>query len=72
MGSRQASGTWATTRLGLAEPPAGSSETAKTSVPGSPSMTCVAAEANVVCGNVQTSNATVYLIDSVLMPPATS
>ena len=26
--------------------------------------------ANVVCGNVQTANATVYLIDSVLMPPA--
>ncbi|GAA1886702.1 hypothetical protein GCM10009837_05330 [Streptomyces durmitorensis] len=25
--------------------------------------------ANVVCGNVQTSNATVYIIDSVLMPP---
>lgn len=27
-------------------------------------------EAAVVCGNVQTANATVYLIDSVLMPPA--
>ncbi|TDD85131.1 fasciclin domain-containing protein [Actinomadura darangshiensis] len=26
-------------------------------------------KANVVCGNVQTANATVYLIDSVLMPP---
>ncbi|WP_137725957.1 fasciclin domain-containing protein [Prescottella subtropica] len=26
--------------------------------------------ANVVCGGVQTANATVYLIDSVLMPPA--
>ncbi|MEZ0491158.1 fasciclin domain-containing protein [Kineococcus sp. TBRC 1896] len=26
--------------------------------------------ANVICGNVQTSNATVYLIDSVLMPPS--
>ncbi|MEU5951444.1 fasciclin domain-containing protein [Streptomyces sp. NPDC047525] len=25
--------------------------------------------ANVVCGNVQTANATVYIIDSVLMPP---
>jgi uncharacterized surface protein with fasciclin (FAS1) repeats len=25
--------------------------------------------ANVVCGGVQTANATVYLIDSVLMPP---
>ena len=26
--------------------------------------------ANVVCGNVQTANATVYIVDSVLMPPA--
>lgn len=26
--------------------------------------------ANVVCGNVQTANATVYIIDGVLMPPA--
>ncbi|MGH3373932.1 MAG: fasciclin domain-containing protein, partial [Actinoallomurus sp.] len=26
-------------------------------------------EANVVCGNVKTANATVYIIDSVLMPP---
>lgn len=26
--------------------------------------------AHVVCGNVQTANATVYIIDSVLMPPA--
>ena len=26
--------------------------------------------ANVICGGVKTSNATVYLIDSVLMPPA--
>lgn len=25
---------------------------------------------NVVCGNVQTSNATVYIVDTVLMPPA--
>jgi uncharacterized surface protein with fasciclin (FAS1) repeats len=25
---------------------------------------------NVICGNVQTANATVYIIDSVLMPPA--
>jgi uncharacterized surface protein with fasciclin (FAS1) repeats len=28
------------------------------------------ADAKVVCGNVQTSNATVYIIDGVLMPPA--
>lgn len=27
-------------------------------------------DANVVCGNVQTANATVYIIDTVLMPPA--
>jgi uncharacterized surface protein with fasciclin (FAS1) repeats len=27
-------------------------------------------DANVVCGGVHTANATVYLIDSVLMPPA--
>jgi uncharacterized surface protein with fasciclin (FAS1) repeats len=33
-------------------------------------FTVGAAKANVVCGNVQTANATVYLIDSVLMPPA--
>lgn len=26
--------------------------------------------ASVVCGGVQTANATVYLIDTVLMPPA--
>ena len=27
-------------------------------------------DANVICGGVKTKNATVYLIDSVLMPPA--
>ena len=27
-------------------------------------------DANVVCGGVKTTNATVYLIDTVLMPPA--
>ena len=32
-------------------------------------FTVGAGKANVVCGNVQTSNATVYIIDSVLMPP---
>jgi uncharacterized surface protein with fasciclin (FAS1) repeats len=26
--------------------------------------------AHVVCGDVQTSNATVYIIDTVLMPPS--
>lgn len=30
-----------------------------------------AANASVVCGGVQTANATVYMIDTVLMPPAT-
>jgi uncharacterized surface protein with fasciclin (FAS1) repeats len=28
--------------------------------------------AHVICGNVQTANATVYIIDSVLMPPSTT
>ncbi len=28
-------------------------------------------DASVICGGVQTANATVYLVDSVLMPPAT-
>jgi uncharacterized surface protein with fasciclin (FAS1) repeats len=32
-------------------------------------FTVGAAKANVICGNVQTANATVYIIDSVLMPP---
>ena len=27
-------------------------------------------KANVVCGNVQTANATVYIINTVLMPPS--
>jgi len=27
-------------------------------------------DAKIVCGGVQTANATVYLIDTVLMPPA--
>jgi uncharacterized surface protein with fasciclin (FAS1) repeats len=27
-------------------------------------------DASVVCGGVQTANATVYMIDTVLMPPA--
>ncbi len=34
------------------------------------SFTVGSDKANVVCGNVQTANATVYIIDSVLMPPA--
>jgi uncharacterized surface protein with fasciclin (FAS1) repeats len=28
-------------------------------------------DANVICGGVKTANATVYLIDAVLSPPAT-
>jgi uncharacterized surface protein with fasciclin (FAS1) repeats len=33
-------------------------------------FTVGADKANVVCGNVKTANATVYIVDSVLMPPA--
>jgi uncharacterized surface protein with fasciclin (FAS1) repeats len=33
------------------------------------SFTVGADKANVVCGNVKTANATVYIVDSVLMPP---
>jgi uncharacterized surface protein with fasciclin (FAS1) repeats len=36
---------------------------------GTPDM-LKAQEANVICGGVKTANATVYLIDSVLMPPS--
>lgn len=39
-------------------------------VEGSGSKFTVNGEAMVVCGNVQTANATVYIIDKVLMPPA--
>ncbi|MDQ3732923.1 MAG: fasciclin domain-containing protein [Actinomycetota bacterium] len=41
----------------------GSGEMFTTNVGGTP-------EASVVCGNVQTANATVYIIDQVMMPPA--
>ncbi len=41
----------------------GSGEMFTTNVGGTP-------EATVVCGNVQTANATVYIIDQVMMPPA--
>ncbi len=41
----------------------GSGEMFTTNVGGAP-------EATVVCGNVQTANATVYIIDQVMMPPA--
>ncbi|MEZ0166836.1 fasciclin domain-containing protein [Kineococcus sp. LSe6-4] len=39
-------------------------------VAGTPDALTVNGSTNVICGNVQTSNATVYLVDSVLMPPA--
>ncbi|NED98908.1 fasciclin domain-containing protein [Phytoactinopolyspora halotolerans] len=42
---------------------------ASVTVEGEPEMLTVN-DANVICGGVQTANATVYLIDSVLMPPA--
>jgi len=46
-------------------------EGAEVTVEGSGEMFTVgSAAAKVVCGNVQTSNATVYIIDGVLMPPA--
>jgi uncharacterized surface protein with fasciclin (FAS1) repeats len=40
------------------------------STTGSGQAFTVDGNAHVVCGNVQTANATVYIIDSVLMPPA--
>ena len=53
---------------------AGTHETvngAKLTVDGSgDSITVGKDKANVICGGVKTANATVYLIDSVLMPPA--
>jgi uncharacterized surface protein with fasciclin (FAS1) repeats len=41
-------------------------------VTGSGQTIMVNGTTNVVCGDVQTANATVYIIDSVLMPPAMS
>jgi uncharacterized surface protein with fasciclin (FAS1) repeats len=38
--------------------------------PGKMGETYAVNNAHVVCGNVQTANATVYIIDTVLMPPA--
>ncbi|WP_432506272.1 fasciclin domain-containing protein [Kineococcus arenarius] len=43
---------------------------AEVTVSGTPEALTVNDGANVVCGGVQTANATVYLVDSVLMPPA--
>jgi uncharacterized surface protein with fasciclin (FAS1) repeats len=45
---------------------------ASVTISGSGQNLMVNGTANVVCGNVQTANATVYIIDSVLMPPAAS
>jgi uncharacterized surface protein with fasciclin (FAS1) repeats len=39
-------------------------------VAGSGQTFTVNGKAMVVCGNVQTANATVYIIDGVLLPPA--
>ncbi|MBT0567313.1 fasciclin domain-containing protein [Williamsia sp. CHRR-6] len=39
-------------------------------VTGTPDKLTVNGNSNVICGGVKTANATVYLIDSVLMPPA--
>jgi uncharacterized surface protein with fasciclin (FAS1) repeats len=39
-------------------------------VEGSGESFTVNGDANVVCGNVQTANATVYIIDAVLLPPS--
>ena len=39
-------------------------------VAGTPDKLTIDGSTNVICGNVQTANATVYLVDSVLMPPA--
>ncbi|GAB3956855.1 fasciclin domain-containing protein [Streptomyces sparsus] len=43
-------------------------ETSKVTTAGSDEEYTVNDDSNVVCGNVQTANATVYLVDSVLMP----
>ncbi|WP_337062509.1 fasciclin domain-containing protein [Kineococcus sp. G2] len=43
---------------------------AEVTVSGEPESLTVNGDAMVVCGGVQTANATVYLVDSVLMPPA--
>ena len=39
-------------------------------IAGTPDAITVNGSTNVICGGVQTANATVYLIDAVLMPPA--
>jgi len=42
---------------------------ASVEVAGTPDALTVNGSTNVICGNVQTANATVYLVDAVLMPP---
>ncbi|NIZ90838.1 fasciclin domain-containing protein [Kineococcus rubinsiae] len=45
-------------------------EGGEVTVAGTPDMLTVNGTTNVICGGVKTANATVYLVDSVLMPPA--
>jgi len=54
----------------LASAPLTSVQKGAVKVTGSGEDFTVNGMAKVVCGNVQTANATVYIIDSVLMPPA--
>jgi uncharacterized surface protein with fasciclin (FAS1) repeats len=57
------------TQLGTAGPFT-SLEGAKVTAKGSGEDFTVNGNAKVICGGVKTANATVYIIDSVLMPPA--
>lgn len=45
-------------------------EGGEVTVAGTPEALTVNGSSNVICGGVSTANATVYLVDSVLMPPA--
>jgi uncharacterized surface protein with fasciclin (FAS1) repeats len=45
-------------------------EGGEVTVAGTPDALTVNGGSNVICGGVSTANATVYLVDSVLMPPA--
>jgi uncharacterized surface protein with fasciclin (FAS1) repeats len=45
-------------------------ETEPVEITGTPDALMINGTATVICGNVQTANATVYLIDTVLMPPS--
>ncbi|MBM9503504.1 fasciclin domain-containing protein [Actinacidiphila acididurans] len=60
-------------RITPAELPNGSfvtREGSRITTSGSGTTFTVNGTANIVCGNIRTVNATVYLIDSVLMPPS--